>query len=411
MVDGFRPLGGRHALTAHWRVVILALVVCVGAGACSSSSSHVSSTTTSTSRSTGLRRAQPRRLRAISSSPSVAASRTVWLCRPGLADNPCESSETATVVPATGPATTQRVARPAVEPPVDCFYVYPTVSDQKTVVANLDIDPEERAIAVTQASRFSPVCRVFAPMYRQATLAAINGATAPGAKNNKVNIDVGYQDVLAAWNDYLAHDNDGRGVVLLGHSQGAGVLIQLLRQEIDPDPSARRLLVSAVILGGNVTVKQGSGIGGDFPHIPACRSFTQTGCVVAYSSFLQPPPAGSLFGRPGTGPRAGQAAGAGLQVLCVNPAAPAGARPASRRTSRPPGSPGSSARSPAHRRKPRPPGCRIPTGTRRSACRPAARRGCRSRRCRAIRDPRWRRRSAPPGGCTSTTSTSRSATS
>jgi hypothetical protein len=205
------------------------------------------------------------------------------------------------------------------------------VSDQKTPIANLHVDPEERAVAVTQASRFSHVCRVFAPMYRQATLAAINGATQPGAKRVALNVNVGYNDVVAAWNDYLAHDNHGRGVVFLGHSQGSAVLIKLLAEHVDPNPSVRRLLVSAVLLGGNVTVKQGSDVGGDFAHIPACRSFTQTGCVVAYSSFLMPPPANSLFGRAGTGPRAGQQQGTDLQVVCVNPAAPAGdaATPAS----------------------------------------------------------------------------------
>ena len=139
-------------------------------------------------------------------------------------------------------------------------------------------------------------------MYRQATLAAIQGATTTAARTPKVNFDVGYQDVLAAWHDYLVHDNNGRGVVFLGHSQGEGVLIQLLRQKIDPNPKLRRLLVSAVILGGNVTVKRGSDVGGDFQHIPACRSRAQTGCVIAYSSFAQPPPANSLFGRVGGGP-------------------------------------------------------------------------------------------------------------
>jgi len=247
----------------------------------------------------------------------------VWLCRPGLPDNPCESSEATTVVSATG-RTSLVSAAPAVDPKIDCFYVYPTVSDQKTAVANLHVDPEERAIALNQASRFSQVCRVFAPMYRQATLSAIQSATSPGAKSNAVKIDVGYQDVLAAWNDYLAHDNNGRGVVLIGHSQGAGVLIQLMRSKIDPEPNERRLLVSALIFGGNVTVKAGSDVGGDFMNIPACRSRTQTGCVVAYSSFAQAPPANSLFGRPGTGPRAGQPTATDVQVLCVNPASPSG---------------------------------------------------------------------------------------
>ncbi len=36
----------------------------------------------------------------------------------------------------------------------------------------------------------------------------------------------GDRDVKAAWNDYLARDNKGRGVVLIGHSQGSLILTQ-----------------------------------------------------------------------------------------------------------------------------------------------------------------------------------------
>ena len=86
----------------------------------------------------------------------AAPSNTVWLCRPGLADNPCESSLETTVVSADGSSTTEAAA-PAEDPPIDCFYVYPTVSGQQTPNANLDIDPEQRAVALQQASRFSQV--------------------------------------------------------------------------------------------------------------------------------------------------------------------------------------------------------------------------------------------------------------
>jgi Protein of unknown function (DUF3089) len=301
-----------------WWGAVLGVTCALAIPACSSSSSHASIPTSSPG---------PGANPSASSSPSrpqrSVRSKTVWLCRPGLPDNPCESPEVATVVLATG-RTSRVSAAPAADPKVDCFYVYPTVSDQKTAVANLHVDPEERAIALNQASRFSQVCRVYAPMYRQATLSAIQTATSPGAKSNALRFDVGYHDVVAAWNDYLSHDNNGRGVVLIGHSQGAGVLIQLMRSKIDPDPNERRLLVSALILGGNVTVKAGSDVGGDFMNVPACRSRTQTGCVVAYSSFGQAPPANSLFGRPGTGPSAGQPTASDLQVLCVNPASPPG---------------------------------------------------------------------------------------
>ena len=104
------------------------------------------------------------------------------------------------------------------------------------------------------------------------------------------------------------------------------MLIALLRQEIDPKPALRSKVVSALLLGGNVTVPTGAKVGGSFQHIPVCETRDQVGCVVAYSSFDQTPPAASLFGRPGAGVSAvsGQTASTDLQVVCVNPADPAG---------------------------------------------------------------------------------------
>ncbi len=245
-----------------------------------------------------------------------ADASTVWLCRPGLPHNPCLSSQTSTVIDAHGHRHVERI-RPAAHPKVDCFYLYPTVSTQATTNANLTIDPSETGVAVDQASRFSSVCRVFAPMYPQLTLHAIltpGGITPIGAAT-------AYAGVLGAFRDYLAHDNHGRGIVFLGHSQGSSMLIPLLAHEVDGVAGVRKRLVSALLLGGNVTVKRGKGIGGDFAHIPACRRVTQTGCVVAYSSFDQTPPADSLFGRVGKGLNPFGQRSSGLQILCVNPAA------------------------------------------------------------------------------------------
>jgi hypothetical protein len=258
--------------------------------------------------------------RATSTAAGRDTARTVWLCRPGLAQDPCASDLTATVVRADGSRRVEH-ASPAARPKVDCFYVYPTVSSQPTTNATLHIDPEEREVAVVQAARFSQVCRVFAPMYRQLTLASI---LKPGGITRRGSL-VAYRGVAAAFRDYLAHDNHGRGIAFVGHSQGASLLDALLKREVDPKPRVRRLLVSALLLGGNVVVPRGRDVGGDFRHIPACRSSRQTGCVVAYSSFDSPPPANALFGRAGTGinPFARRTSGA-LQVLCVNPAAPAG---------------------------------------------------------------------------------------
>jgi len=296
-----------------WPTVVLTLVV-LGGAACGSSGASTTTTTTAV---------DPAARTALSEGAAAArtdAAGTEWLCRPGHLPDPCVTDLTATVVPVTG-APTRQHASVAADPPVDCFYVYPTVSRQSGVTADLHVDPAETAVARTQASRFSQVCRVWAPMYRQIT---VKGLTA-GARTVSAAVTA-YEGVQAAWQDYLAHDNHGRGVILIGHSQGASVLIGLLRRQIDDVPATRKLLVSAMILGGNVTVPVGKTVGGSFQHVPACTSDAQTGCVIAYSSFDQAPPANSLFGRPGQGVSllSGATSTAGLQVLCTNPADLAG---------------------------------------------------------------------------------------
>jgi hypothetical protein len=242
--------------------------------------------------------------------PSEApAAEPVWLCKPGIANNPCETSLRTTVVSPSGQPLGVRNVQPSRHRLIDCFYVYPTVSDQPTGNANLNIDPEERSIALYQAARYSQTCRVFAPMYRQVTLQGILGLQ-PGS------YEVAYSDVLNAWNTYLRKYNHGRGVVLIGHSQGAAMLLRLVREQIDPNPIKRRKLVSALLLGeptplGAITVPLGRDVGGSFQHIRTCRSKLQFGCVIAFSTFNAPVPASSRFGRTST---------PGQQIVCTNPA-------------------------------------------------------------------------------------------
>ena len=246
-----------------------------------------------------------------SCSNSPAAAATVWLCRPGLAHDPCTASLETTVVNGTG---SKRVVdyEPASHPAIDCFYVYPLVSLQTTPNTTLRIDPQETAIAELEASPFSRVCRVFAPMYQQVTFSSVSSQQAQQAQQ------VAYASVLAAWRDYLAHYNDGRGVVLMGHSAGADEHGQLISGQIDNDASVRRLLVSAILTGANLTV--GADGTGPFSEIGVCRSASQTGCVAAYNAFFQPPPSDALFGRPDPTVLNGIA----QQEVCTNPAALAG---------------------------------------------------------------------------------------
>jgi hypothetical protein len=246
--------------------------------------------------------------------PLSAASSTVWLCNPNHAADPCTASRAATAVTGQG-TTSASLARTSPRASrFDCFYVYPTVSTEPGVNADLRVQAAERAAAVVQASRFSQRCTVWAPMYRQITVAGLTRAT-------KTTLAIAYGSLLSAWKDYLAHDNHGRPIIFIGHSQGSAMLIKLLETQVDPSSSLRKRMVSAILLGGNVQVPTGRVVGGTFRNIPACGSAAETGCVIAYSSFGSPPPANSLFGRAGRGVsvQSGQGGAGSQQVVCVNP--------------------------------------------------------------------------------------------
>jgi pimeloyl-ACP methyl ester carboxylesterase len=242
---------------------------------------------------------------ALAAVPAPAPA-TVWLCRPGIRHDPCEPSlRTTRLSPAAQPLGVEHPVR-ARPRRFDCFYVYPTISYQPTPQATLRIDPEERSIALYQAARYSQYCRVFAPMYRQLTLL--------GLLQEKITDHIratAYADVADAWHTYLRRYNHGRGVVLIGHSQGTFVLKALIAREIEKRASERRRLISAILLGGNVTVRTGRQTGGDLQRLRPCHSATQLGCVIAYSTFEGPVPANSRFGRTSQ---------AGRSVLCTNPA-------------------------------------------------------------------------------------------
>ncbi len=250
--------------------------------------------------------------------PRTDRSGTVWLCRPGQSQDPCDGDLSSTVVTGNGRRSVEAGAVGR-HHRFNCFYVYPTASNESTVNADLTVQPAETAVATDQAARFSSVCDVWAPMYRQITVNGLSVAntTDPGAYG------VAYRSVLAAWRDFITHDDDGRPVIFIGHSQGSVMLIKLLEGQIDPDPRLRALMVAAIIVGGNVTVPIGRTVGATFQNLPLCTAEDESGCVIAYSSFPSEPPADANFGRPGQGIslNTGQTQTTGVQVACVNPAA------------------------------------------------------------------------------------------
>ncbi|MEX2132161.1 MAG: DUF3089 domain-containing protein [Pseudohongiellaceae bacterium] len=228
-----------------------------------------------------------------------------WLCRGTDSSlGACDADLDTTIVNADGRLNIEKFIRNE-NPAIDCFYVYPTVSLDTTPNSDMNAGPEEYNVIAQQFARFGSKCRTFAPMYRQLTLAMILGGE--GTPDRQL----GYNDVLDAWNYYLEHYNAGRGVVLVGHSQGSGVLTSLIRNEIDGKP-VQQQIISAMLLGTTVQVPAGQNVGATFQHMPLCTSGDQTQCIIVIASFRStvPPTATSLFGRNGQDSVSG----------CTNPA-------------------------------------------------------------------------------------------
>ena len=233
-----------------------------------------------------------------------------WLCLPGNPDVCSVPLATVSLNP-NGYGSVGRSV-PAADPPLDCFYVYPTVSRDNGLNSDLNMS-EETAAALAQAARFSSVCKVYAPKYRQMTVASIV-AFAAGQDVTGAAV-LAYSDVLASWRDYIANRNRGRPFVLIGHSQGSLHLIQLIAREIEPNPAVAARMKLAILPGFNVLVPQGKLVGGDFKKTPLCSKPRETGCVIAWTSYREKnvPPAGAIFGI---------ADKPGMTVACVNPARP-----------------------------------------------------------------------------------------
>jgi hypothetical protein len=217
-----------------------------------------------------------------------------WACR-GTPGDTCTHDYPMARVTTDG-TQTLRTVTPAGDPPIDCFFIYPTMdwqpfyAAQHTDFDNLWLPTDDTE---TQAGPFSSVCRVFVPYYRQANIGSYAGDPA----NAVLYFRRAFVDVAAAFEHYLRHWNRGRPFVLFGHSQGAGHLTYLLHayfdgaERVTDIPGSEttyelrdRLLVG-MPLGGLVYVAKGERAGGSLADVPLCQSPVETGCLITYRSY------------------------------------------------------------------------------------------------------------------------------
>ncbi len=164
---------------------------------------------------------------------------------------------------------------------VDVFFIHPT-TDMTGFKGNADIDDRsinkqtDNFAIKYQSSVFNGSCKVYAPRYRQA---ALNNFFTKNSDHSKQAFDTAYADVKAAFEYYLKYYNNGRPIVIAGHSQGSKHAQRLLQEFFDGKPLQKQL-VEAYIIGFPTHENQ-------FQFLKVSESADTFGGYISYSTFGQ----------------------------------------------------------------------------------------------------------------------------
>ena len=176
---------------------------------------------------------------------------------------------------------------------VDVFFVHPTILNDMwgyTERKNIPLDEQPTfqisGSIIGQAGLLAKYGRFFAPRYRQASPPTFLGS--PLDSIQAAVIEIAYNDVRAAFLNYLENHNGGNKIILASHSQGAYLTAILLRDLFDEDEELREKLVVAVI-GGIVSAYSEPSFfqGGWWENILICTEIIQCSCVMTWRSYKE----------------------------------------------------------------------------------------------------------------------------
>lgn len=199
------------------------------------------------------------------------ASLDAWAAHPAKRDS-------ADAVPEGATPAAQQTAK------ADVFFIHPTTfygadSWNASLQDEALNEATEQGSIRHQASVFNATCRVFAPRYRQMVLGGFYDKTPTETASKKKALMLAYEDVKQAFEHYLNHENNGRPIVIAGHSQGALHGLWLLDEYFDGEPLQDQLVV-AYLPGWPIPDTL-------FQHLPLSQRPEQTGCLAGWSTFLK----------------------------------------------------------------------------------------------------------------------------
>jgi hypothetical protein len=162
----------------------------------------------------------------------------------------------------------------------DVFFIHPTTylvgsaPNARYDEPGITSTQIRRGVLRFQASAFNGCCRIYAPLYRQASIHVFMQAD---DAQSRAAFDLAYSDVLRAFDYYLQHENQGRPFIIASHSQGSLHAMRLLQERV-AGTALQQHLVAAYVIGYDIPLeieRQG---------IPLCRAARQTGCLVDWNT-------------------------------------------------------------------------------------------------------------------------------
>lgn len=229
------------------------------------------------------------------------ADKAMWIARPDIEGNPALW-------------TPEGVTQDDEEPKASVFFIHPTSylerSRWNAEITHPESQQRAELFVRSQASAFNNVGEIWAPKYRQATF----GAFLTTEEDAQKALDFAYQDVRAAFEEFLRQAPEDRPIILAAHSQGSLHLTRLLAERIAGSPVAKRI-VAAYVVGWPVSTTA------DLPSLglAACEQADQSNCILSWQSFGEPadPKIVTDVYDASTGPTG--LSRAGSPMLCVNP--------------------------------------------------------------------------------------------
>jgi len=189
--------------------------------------------------------------------------------------------------------------------PADVFFIHPTMYLKNDVWnAPYDVDGAYNGpVLLAQLSAFNGCCLLYAPHYRQASLAGLANGDA---------VAFAYEDVARAFRYYIEHYNRGRPFIIASHSQGTGHAVRLLQEAIVGTPLQDRLVAAYTI--GAYTPASFASLG-----LPICNDARQTGCVLSWNASQEGRTAASMLTKGVDFWWQGKRVKSTAPAICVNP--------------------------------------------------------------------------------------------